>query len=200
MGSSLGWLLQLDGDNLRNAFLNAPWVKAVIPVRPGKEKAAINWLQNVSVEGSDGLEDNYAASQEELDEIRNALLEADPADEVANHPQVTIGDAIRFLCTQVSQKNEEGNKPDVFPKGAEIHDDEKVSATPIDKVYEYGFYPLQGSFRYNPNDPDPNNPDKNFQVFDQWVEILPTDQVVPVSVTYDPITGRQIPPNDEWFE
>ena len=36
MGSSLGWLLQLDGDNLRNAFLNAPWVKAVIPIRPGR--------------------------------------------------------------------------------------------------------------------------------------------------------------------
>ena len=35
LGSSLGWLLQLDGDNMRNAFLNAPWVKAVIPIRPG---------------------------------------------------------------------------------------------------------------------------------------------------------------------
>jgi hypothetical protein len=43
-GSSLGGLLQLDGDNLRNAILNAPWVKAVIPIRPGKEHAAINWL------------------------------------------------------------------------------------------------------------------------------------------------------------
>ena len=43
LGSSLGWLLQLDGDNLRNAFLNAPWVKAVIPsARP--EQAALNWL------------------------------------------------------------------------------------------------------------------------------------------------------------
>ncbi|MEO7155974.1 MAG: hypothetical protein ABI039_00345, partial [Vicinamibacterales bacterium] len=38
MGSSLGWLLQLDGDNMRNAFLNAPWVKAVMPIRPGKEQ------------------------------------------------------------------------------------------------------------------------------------------------------------------
>jgi hypothetical protein len=48
LGSSLGWLLQLDGDNLRNAFLNAPWVKAIIPIRPGREKAAFNWLQRVS--------------------------------------------------------------------------------------------------------------------------------------------------------
>jgi len=42
LGSSLGWLLQLDGDNLRNAFLNAPWVKTVIPMRPGRELAALN--------------------------------------------------------------------------------------------------------------------------------------------------------------
>ncbi|MCW8451323.1 peptidoglycan-binding protein [Legionella quinlivanii] len=194
MGSSLGWLLQLDGDNMRNAFLNAPWVKAVIPIRPGKERAAINWLKNVNVEGSEGLDAAYMAPQSELDEIKTKLLALDPADEVAGHAQVTINDAIRFLCTQVSQKHAESNKTDHYPKGAEIHDDDKVSATPIDKVYEYGFYPLQGSFRYDPADPDPNNPDKNFQVFDQWVEILPTDQVVPVKVTYNPLTGRQEPP------
>jgi|SRR5438034_550675 len=56
LGSSLGWLMQLDGDNMRNAFLNAPWVKAVIPIRPGKEKAAINWLKGV--EGMNGITDD----------------------------------------------------------------------------------------------------------------------------------------------
>ena len=56
LGSSLGWLLQLDGDNMRNAFLNAPWVKAVIPIRPGKEEAAINWLKGV--EGMNGITDD----------------------------------------------------------------------------------------------------------------------------------------------
>src|SRR5262249_44926747 len=55
-GSSLGWILQLDGDNFRNAFLNSPWVKAVIPIRPGKESAALNWLQLAHVEGTDGLD------------------------------------------------------------------------------------------------------------------------------------------------
>lgn len=60
LGSSLGWLLQLDGDNMRNAFINAPWVKAVIPIRPGKEEAATKWLQNVNVEGAGGLEKEYA--------------------------------------------------------------------------------------------------------------------------------------------
>jgi hypothetical protein len=52
-------------------------------------------------------------------------------------------------------------------------------------VYEHGFYPLQGGFRLSPEG-------KRFQVFDQWVEVLPTDQVVPVEVAYDPKTGRQL--------
>lgn len=194
MGSSLGWLLQLDGDNLRNAFLNAPWVKAVIPIRPGKEQAAINWLQNVNVEGADGLDAAYAASPAELEEIRTKLLEHDPLDQVQNHDQVTLSDAIRYLCLLVAQKHEESNKVDKYPKNVEIHDDNKVSATPIEKVYEHGFYPLKDGFRVNPQDPDPNNPDKNFQIFDQWVEVLPTDQIVPVEVKYDPITGRQVIP------
>ena len=73
MGSSLGWLLQLDGDDLRNAFLNAPWVRAVIPIRPGKEEAALQWLQSVKVEGSDGLDADYAAPNDELDAIRTRL-------------------------------------------------------------------------------------------------------------------------------
>lgn len=186
LGSSLGWLLQLDGDNLRNAFLNAPWVKAVIPVRPGKEEAAINWLQNVSVEGADGLDDTYAAPDAELAGIRAGL--GLPAAHL-----VTIKDAIRHLCATVANKHEESNEVKSYPK-TEINDDNKVSATPIEKVYEHGFYPLQGGFRVNPNDPDPdpNNEEKNFQVFDQWIEILPTDQVVPVEVTYDPKTGRQV--------
>jgi hypothetical protein len=29
-----------------------------------------------------------------------------------------------------------------------------------------------------------------FEVFDQWIEVLPTDQMVPVEVAYDPKTGQ----------
>ncbi len=189
-GSSLGWILQLDGDDLRNAFLNAPWVKAVIPVRPGREQAAINWLKNVGVEGSDGLNAAYAAADPELDAIREKLGLAD------GHV-VTLDDAIQFLCKTVSEKHAESNVPKTYPD-SEINDDNKVLATPIDKVYEHGFYPLQGGFRIDPTGPgeDANNKDKNFQIFDQWVEILPTDQIVPVAVHYNPITGRQIPPEE----
>lgn len=186
MGSSLGWLLQLDGDSLRNAFLNAPWVKAVIPVRPGKEQAALHWLQNVNVEGADGLDANYEAPDSELDEIRSALG-------LGVGAPVTIKDAIDYLCQQVADKYAESNQVKVYPN-TEINVDNKVTSTPVEKVYEHGFYPLQGGFRVSPtaSNPDPNNTDTNYQVFDQWIEVLPTDQVVPVEVTYDPKTGRQL--------
>jgi hypothetical protein len=50
-------------------------------------------------------------------------------------------------------------------------------------VYEHGFFPLEKSFRVNVG--------KNYEIFDQWTEILPTDQIVPVEVEYDPKSGRQ---------
>ena len=172
MGSSLGWLLQLDGDDLRNAFLNAPWVKAVIPVRPGKELEATNWLQQMHVEGTDGLDSEYHAPPDELATIRAALGIA----------TVTIADAIKYLCAQVADKYQQSLKVGRYP-AEEINDDNRVSATPVDKVYEHGFYPLQGGFRAVTTEP--------YEVFDQWIEVLPTDQVVPVEVAYDPKTGRQ---------
>lgn len=187
LGSSLGWLLQLDGDNLRNAFLNAPWVKAVIPVRPGKEQAAMAWLQNVNVEGSEGLgpQDFYAPSgtaaevQKELDHIRTNLG-------LTSDVQVTLRNALDSLCIDVAKKHEDSNTTKKFPDNPDISDDNKVTSTPIEKVFEYGFDPLQGGFRVIPSDKE------KFEVFDQWIEVLPTDQVVPVEVKYDPKTGRMI--------
>lgn len=45
LGAGLGWLIQIDGDQQRQAFLNAPYVKAVIPLRPGHEREALEWLK-----------------------------------------------------------------------------------------------------------------------------------------------------------
>ena len=174
LGSSLGWLLQLDGDDLRNAFLNAPWVKAVIPVRPGKELEATNWLQQMHVEGTDGLDSLYEAPADELAKISASV----------GHGPVTIADALSYLCADVKSKYQQSLKVGRFP-AEEINDDNRVSATPVDKVYEHGFYPLQGGFRAVTSEP--------FEVFDQWIEVLPTDQVVPVEVSYDRRTGRQLP-------
>lgn len=165
-GSSLGWLLQLDGDNQRNTFLNAPWVKAVIPIRPGKEKAAINWLKQV--EGMNGISDTDMYAGNEAD------LQGKSMTEVLN-----------ILAERVANKHKEALQTKKIPDPANPLDESlAVSATPVDKVYEHGFYPLQGGFRVNVN--------TEFEVFDQWIEILPTDQIVAVEVKYDPKTGRQI--------
>jgi hypothetical protein len=183
LGSSLGWLIQLDGDNLRNAFLNAPWVKAVIPIRPGKELDALNWLTHASVEGTDGLDAKYqAANNTEAKTIADALKAqfwTAAADKQRYSPafgpaDVTVRDAIKYLAAVVRDKSAKANQVQSSPNGSYL---------PTDVVYEHGFFPLDG-FKAEVEKP--------FEVFDQWIEVLPTDQIVPVEVKYDPKTGMQI--------
>ena len=120
LGSSLGWLLQLDGDNLRNAFLNAPWVKAIIPIRPGREKAALNWL-HTAVEGDDGWNAIYTATTPE-----DAVLLAEVAAD-GNLP--TIGNVLEKIADRMEKKN--GDIQNVLE---------------ADKVFEHGFDHLAGGF------------------------------------------------------
>lgn len=63
------WLVQLDGDNRRNALLNSPWVKVVIPIREGRETAALKWLQLAHVEGNDGLDAVCQTRESEAQDI-----------------------------------------------------------------------------------------------------------------------------------
>ena len=148
MGASLGWLLQLDGDNHRNAFLNSPWVEVVLPIRPGKEMDALAWLQQAHIEGTDGLDQRLNGGPTLMEQIRNlaqqiAALNADPL--------------------------------------ASIH---------TEAVFETGFNPLEGGFRAPgttaqlPPDGRPVPPGTPYGIFDQWAEILPTNQVV--AVEYHP--------------
>jgi hypothetical protein len=136
-GASLGWLLQLDGDDHRNAFLNSPWVKAVVPIRPGREEAALNWLMRAHVEGSDGLDAVYGGTDLHL-----------------KPPHNTIADALRALAQQVTALNTD-----------------LKSVTAAEKVYQNGFDPLEGGFQVT------GTP---FETCSQWIEVLPTDQVVAV--------------------
>ncbi len=178
-GSSLGWLLQLDGDSMRNAFLNAPWVKAVIPIRPGREEAAINWLKGV--EGMNGIDDSVIYHSSDPDERD---LDGQPTD------GQKMMDVLLNLARKIQKKHTDGSASSTFPKTDEVSDpsvlddENTVTSTPIDRVYEHGFFPLQGGFR--------SNVGKDYEIFDQWIEILPTDQIVPVEVLYDPKTGRQL--------
>lgn len=137
MGSSLGWLLQLDGDNHRNAFLNSPWVKAIIPIRPGRELDALKWLQLAHVEGTEGFTEDgqdvkYGGEEKEL-------------------AGLTLKEALAKLATKICDMNT---------------DIENTLAS--ETVFEKGFDPLDGGFRAG----------KPYEIFDQWIEVMPTDQVV----------------------
>ena len=192
LGASLGWTMQLDGDNLRNAFLNAPWVKAVVPIRPGKELSALNWLSHAGVEGVDGLDATYQpTNQAEIDEI-TAVLEghawveqsdvnryADFAGKVSRGDEtLTIRDALKQLAIRIAETNIE-----IMTPVTETVDGKPHKYLPTERAFEHGFDPLQSAFEASSGDP--------FAIFAQWVDIMPTDQVVAVEVTYDPVTGMQ---------
>jgi hypothetical protein len=147
LGSSLGWLIQIDADARRNEFLNAAWVKAVMPVRPGQETAALDWL--TGVEGEAGLGLSYAFQDGDPSEFQGKM----------------IGEVLKILAKQLHDLNIDVNK-----------------TLASEKVFETGFDPLAGGFR--PADP--------YEIFDQWIEVLPTDQVAAVPVRYDPRTGQQL--------
>jgi hypothetical protein len=137
-GASLGWLLQLDGDGHRNAYLNSPFVKAVIPIRPGKERAAITWLERAHVEGTEGLDNQYQGPEPDLQGR-------------------TIREVLQTLASRVQSA------------GTDINN---VLAT--ETVFQTGFDPLEGGFRAT---------GEPFEIFDQWIEVLPTEQIVAVEYT-----------------
>lgn len=122
LGSSLGWLLQLDGDNLRNAFLNAPWVKAVIPIRPGREAAALKWLRAIEGHEEDGWDTPYVAGGGE-DEAVVAELVAE------GYEAPTIGQVLGKIAEKLAKQN-----------------GDIANTLEADKVFEHGFDPLAGGF------------------------------------------------------
>jgi len=104
------------------------------------------------------------------EELQNRYAVLAPGD-------ITILDAIRYLIVRVQAKEAAASTKIVDP------DDPTLGYLPTDRVFEHGFDPLAGGFIAQSAQP--------FAVFDQWVEVLPTDQIVPVPVAYDPKTGLQ---------
>jgi len=99
-------------------------------------------------------------------------------------------DVLRNLGRKIRQKHQAGIVAGQYPDTNDVSDPQlvddqnTVTSTPIDRVYEHGFFPLKGGFRANVGD--------DYEIFDQWTEVLPTDQIVPIEVKYDPKTGRQL--------
>jgi hypothetical protein len=172
VGSSLGWLLQLDGDNLRNTLLNSPWVKAVVPIRIGKEQAAINWLQQANVEGDDGLDGEYIASPDDPERLQSTPTHT-----------VTVREALDHLIKDIQEFDRE-SRTALLPNPAEPEDmsNHFAGSLPTEAVFEHGFYPLEGGVRFDQQGTE------QARIFTQWMEILPTDQVAALAVEYDPKT------------
>lgn len=146
-GSSLGWLIEIDGDERRNEFLNAAWVKAVLPIRPGHELEALDWLAQANVEGEAGLGQPYPLQPGDPDSYKGK----------------TLSEVLQILASDLQTSNT---------------DMKNTLAT--EKVFETGFDPLGTGFR----------PAEPYMIFDEWLEVLPTDQVVALEVQYDPKTGK----------
>lgn len=126
-----------------------------MPIRPGRELAALNWLSDRSIEGADGLDDLYQpASTGENPKILKRLQEYQWSD-----PELRE----RYRTLEPSELT--------------------IRDVPPDMVYEKGFDPLDKGFKAES--------EKGYQVFDQWIEVLPTDQVTAVEVRYDPRTANR---------
>jgi hypothetical protein len=152
MGASLGWLIQLDADERRNAFLNSPWVKVVIPIRRSREREALEWLSGADIEGSEGLKDNYKVQ---------------PGDPTA-WKNKTVEDVLNLMAEDMNKEYEESKTPTELDFAGKPN---KRKVLPSEKVFEHGFDPLDGGFSLGQGP---------YEVFSQWTEILPTDQVVAV--------------------
>jgi hypothetical protein len=149
-GSSLGWLIQLDGDTHRNAFLNSPWVKAVLPIRPGRERLAIGWLKRPHVEDVRGLDQPYPY---------------DPATDPPEYEGLTVEEALLSLADKIAAENVAAMTPVPTDPNAV----NSPMALPAEVVFSHGFDPLAGGIQFGA---------KPFKVFSEWMDILPTDQVV----------------------
>lgn len=77
LGSSLGWMIQLDGDRRRNEFINSPWARICVPMRPGREREAVQWLAK-HLEGEIGYDASSGVLADLLTDIEKyRTLEGD---------------------------------------------------------------------------------------------------------------------------
>jgi LysM repeat protein len=150
LGASLGWFLQLDADTNRNAFLNSPWVKAVLPIRPGREELAMKFLSRPEVADIDGLDETYPFDPEQ-----------DPSD----YQDKTLRDVLLIIAGRIAAEQDESLTPVPVRPG----DPNSEVALPTETVFAHGFDPLAGGISFG---------EEPFKVFSQWTEILPTEQVV----------------------
>jgi len=92
MGSSLGWLIQIDGDTRRNEFINSPWLRVCLPIRPGREQEAIDWLRT-HIEGDFGFDTQTGPLKDLIEELE-AFREKEGALGVDGPNYVTVDSSV----------------------------------------------------------------------------------------------------------
>ena len=142
-----------------------------MPIRVGKERAAINWLRQAHVEGSDGLDATYVATPDDPPELQST----------PGHT-VTVGGALEVLVSKIQEFDQKSRTAIVAnPADPEDASNHFAGSLPTEAVYEHGFYPLKGGVHFDGDGTEQ-------KIFSQWMEILPTDQVAALQVEYDPKT------------
>ncbi len=114
-------------------------MKAVLPIRPGLEKQAIEYMKREEVAYIDGLQDKPAG-------FGGKSVE-----------EVLIGVAEEIGAEYAGSR-------DPLPTGVG-----QAAALPEEMVYSHGYDPLEGGTKFDK---------AAYKVFSEWMEILPTDQVV----------------------
>lgn len=61
-------MIQYDGDRRRNEFINSPWLRVCIPMRPGREREAVGWLAKY-LEGDVGYDPDSGVLADLLTQI-----------------------------------------------------------------------------------------------------------------------------------
>ena len=164
-GASLGWLLQLDGDDHRNAFLNSPWAKAVLPINPGRERDAMLYMQRAEVAGSDGLDQPYPY---------------DAASYPPDYEGLTIQQVLLKIADRIVAEYKTSLVPVKVDPPAGLN---SQTALPAEIVFAHGYDPLEGGIAFGSG---------AFKPFSEWIEVLPTDQVVATEYNLESNPGGAI--------
>lgn len=122
----------------------------MLPIRPGREKGAITFLQWPEAADVDGLDEPY------------------PFDDNTDPPEYKrfkIKDVLLLVADKIVKEYQDSLKP--VPLDPSIANSKM--ALPTETVFAQGFNPLEGGIDFG---------NGAFKVFSEWLEILPTDQVV----------------------
>ncbi len=126
MGSSLGWAIQLDGDQRRNEFLNSAWVRVCIPIKKGREKECITWLAK-HIEGEVGYDIESGPLSDLLNDIAS-LREKESSLGVEGPEYIRVGD------TGVAAPSAPHNSENVYPVINEFDVTEPTEGFIYDKI------------------------------------------------------------------